>query len=128
MSARMRAEESPGPAPLVEVTRGTITESCHRGHVVAVAGDGRVVACLGTPEKVTYLRSASKPQQAIPLVSTGAADRFGFDEREIAIACGSHSGEPMHTETVARMLRKLGLGESALKCGAHEPYSEETAR
>ena len=34
----------------------------------------------------------------------------------------------MHTETVARMLRKLGLDESALKCGAHEPYSEETAR
>ena len=29
----------------------------------------------------------------------------------------------MHTETVARMLRKLGLDESA-----HEPYSEETAR
>jgi L-asparaginase II len=83
---------------------------------------------LGVPDTVTYLRSASKPQQAIPLVTSGAADRFRFDEREIAVACGSHSGEPMHTETVARMLRKLGLGESALKCGAHEPYSEETAR
>jgi L-asparaginase II len=127
MSARMRAEESPGPAPLVEVTRGTITESCHRGHVVAVAGDGRVVACLGAPEKVTYLRSASKPHQALPLVSTGAADHFRLDEREIAIACGSHSGEPMHTEVVARMLRKIGLDESALKCGAHEPYSKKAA-
>src|SRR5215210_3694346 len=128
MSARMRAEESSGPAPLVEVTRGTITESCHRGHVVAVAGDGRVVACLGTPEKVTYPRSASKPHQAIPLVSSGAADHFRLDEREIAIACGSHSGEPMHTEVVARMLRKIGLDESALKCGAHEPYSKKTAK
>ncbi|MDQ3908183.1 MAG: asparaginase, partial [Acidobacteriota bacterium] len=54
-------------------------------------------------------------------------DRFGFDEQEIAIACGSHSGEPAHTETVARMLRKIGFDESALKCGAHEPYSKETA-
>src|SRR5215204_3148211 len=106
MSARTRAEESPGPAPLVEVTRGTITESCHRGHVVAVAGDGRVVAYSGTPEKVTYLRSASKPHQAIPLVWSGAADHFRFDERELAIACGSHTREPIHTEVVARPLRK----------------------
>ena len=123
----MRAEESPGPPPLVVVTRGTITESCHRGHVVAVAGDGRVVARLGAPERVTYLRSASKPHQAIPLVSSGAADHFRLDAREIAIACGSHSGEPMHTEVVASMLRKIGLDESDLKCGTHEPYSKETA-
>jgi L-asparaginase II len=128
MDARMKATDAPGPAVLVEVTRGAVAESSHRGHVVAVEPDGRVVAYLGAPETVTYLRSASKPHQALPLVESGAADRFGFDEREIAIACGSHSGEPMHTETVARMLRKLGLDESALKCGAHEPYSEETAR
>jgi L-asparaginase II len=127
MDARMKALETLAPAVLVEVTRGSITESCHWGHVVAVGGDGRVVTYLGTPEKVTYLRSASKPHQAIPLVASGAADRFRFDEREVAIACGSHSGEPMHTETVARMLRKIGLDESALKCGTHEPYSKETA-
>src|SRR3954447_18226880 len=115
MHARMRLLDATGPALLVEVTRGVVAESSHRGHVVAVEPDGRVVAYLGAPETVTYLRSASKPHQAIPLVESGAADRFGFDEREIAIACGSHSGEPMHTETVARMLRKLGLDESALK-------------
>jgi L-asparaginase II len=124
----MKALEIPTPAPLVKVTRGAITESRHRGHIVAVDSDGRIIASLGAPETVTYLRSSSKPHQAIPLVVSGAADRFGFDEREIAIACGSHSGEPMHTETVARMLRKIGLDESALKCGTHEPYSEEIAR
>jgi L-asparaginase II len=86
-----------------------------------------LVASLGEPDTISFLRSASKPHQAIPLVASGAADRFGFDEQEIAIACGSHSGEPVHTETVARMLEKIGLGESALKCGAHEPYSKETA-
>lgn len=128
MEARRKAEELATPAPLVEVTRGSIAESRHRGHVVAVEGDGRVVARLGTPETITYLRSSSKPHQAIPLVESGAADRFRFDEQELAIACGSHSGEPMHTETVARILRKLGLDESALRCGAHEPYSEEMAR
>lgn len=119
----------PEPAPLVEVRRGSITESRHRGHVVAVDGDGQIVARLGAPETLTYLRSSAKPFQAIPLVHSGAAARFDFDEREIAVACASHSGEPVHVETVAGMLRKIGLDESALKCGTHEPFSsEETKR
>jgi L-asparaginase II len=118
----------PRPAPLVEVWRGQMVESCHRGHVAAVDGDGRLVARLGEPETVTYLRSSAKPFQALPLVASGAADRFGFGPREIAVACGSHSGEPVHEEVVAGMLKKIGLGESALKCGTHEPFSPEATR
>jgi L-asparaginase II len=120
--------EVPAPEPLVEVTRGGITESRHRGHVVAVEPDGAIVAHLGAPETVTYLRSSAKPHQAIPLIASGAADRFGFTEKEIAIACASHSGEPIHTEVVASMLRKIGLGPEALKCGIHEPFSPEVSR
>ncbi|MDQ1559749.1 MAG: hypothetical protein QOD32_2809 [Pyrinomonadaceae bacterium] len=116
------------PAPLVEVTRGSITESRHHGHVVAVDGDGQVVASLGSPELVTYLRSSAKPLQAVPLVASGAADRFNFTPQEIAVACGSHSGEPLHEETVAAMLAKTGLGAGALKCGVHEPFSAEVTR
>jgi len=115
------------PAPLVEVTRGSITESRHHGHVVAVDGDGRIVAQLGAPEIITYLRSSAKPLQAVPLISTGAADCFHFTPQEIAVACGSHSGEPLHEETVAVMLGKTGLGTGALKCGVHEPFSKEVA-
>jgi L-asparaginase II len=118
----------PTPAPLVKVTRGSITESRHRGHIAAVDGDGQTIAQLGSPHTVTYLRSSAKPHQAIPLVASGAADHFGFTEKEIAIACASHNGETIHTETVAGMLRKIGLDESALKCGAHEPYSAEAAQ
>ncbi len=121
-------EEVPAPEPLVEVTRGGITESRHRGHIVAVEPDGSIVALLGAPETVTYLRSSAKPHQAIPLVASGAADRFGFNESEIALACASHSGEPIHTEVVASMLRKIGLGPEALKCGIHEPFSPEVSR
>lgn len=117
----------PEPAPLVEVWRGSIVESRHRGHVVAVEPTGNVVARLGQPQVTTFLRSSAKPFQAIPLVATGAADRFGFTEKEIAIACASHNGEPIHTETVAGMLEKIGLPESALKCGVHEPFSTEVA-
>jgi len=117
----------PQSAPLVEVRRSSIVESRHRGHVAAVDGDGNVSASLGEPEAFTYLRSSAKPFQAVPLVTSGAADRFGFDERELAVACGSHSGEDVHAETVAAMLRKIGLDESFLKCGVHEPFDRATA-
>jgi L-asparaginase II len=116
------------PVPLVEVTRGPITESRHHGHVVAVDGDGQLVAQLGAPEIVTYLRSSAKPLQAVPLVSTGAADRFNFTSQELAVACGSHSGEPVHEEMVAAMLAKTGLSAGALKCGVHEPFGKEAAQ
>ncbi len=121
-------QEIPAAEPLVEVTRGGITESRHRGHVIAVDPDGNVIANLGRPENVTYLRSSAKPHQAIPLIASGAADRFGFSEKEIALACASHSGEPIHTELAASMLQKIGLGPEALKCGTHEPYSAEVAQ
>lgn len=116
------------PASLVEVWRGPIVESRHRGHVSAVDSLGRTIAALGQPETVTYVRSSGKPFQAMPLVVSGAADHFGFTEQEIAIACGSHSGESIHVDTVRSMLAKIGLNESALKCGVHEPFSAEVAR
>ncbi|MFN2576462.1 MAG: asparaginase [Pyrinomonadaceae bacterium] len=114
--------------PLVEVWRGSIIESRHSGHLIAVDGNGTTICSLGAPETVTYLRSSGKPLQALPVVTSGAADRFGFSEKEVAISCGSHNGEPMHVETVRSMLRKIGLDETALKCGVHEPYSVEAAR
>ncbi|HKO99951.1 MAG TPA: asparaginase [Pyrinomonadaceae bacterium] len=121
-------EEVPSAEPLVEVTRGGITESRHRGHIVAVDPDGQILAHLGARETVTYLRSSAKPHQAIPLIVSGAADRFGFDEREVALACASHSGEQIHTEVAASMLKKIGLTPEHLKCGIHEPFSPEVAR
>ena len=117
--------EIPAPEPLVEVRRGGITESRHRGHIVGVLPDGEIVALAGSPETVTYLRSSAKPHQAIPLIASGAADRFGFDEREIALACASHSGEPIHVEVAGSMLNKIGLPPDALRCGVHEPFSIE---
>lgn len=117
-----------GSASLVEAWRGPIVESRHRGHLIAVDGRGKTVASLGAPETVTYVRSSGKPFQAIPLILSGAADRFGFTEAEIAIACGSHSGEAIHVETVRTMLGKVGLDENALRCGVHVPYSVDVAR
>jgi len=121
-------QEIPAPEPLVEVTRGGLTESRHRGHIIAVEPDGTILAQLGARETVTYLRSSAKPHQAIPLIASGAADRFNFNEREIALACASHNGESIHTEVAASMLQKIGVGPEALKCGVHDPFSPEVTR
>jgi len=107
----------------VESTRGDLVESVHRVAVAVVNGDGRLVAHAGDPDQVTFWRSAAKPFQALPVVADGAADKFHFDARELALTCASHSSEPVHLETVDGMLRKVGLGEQALACGPHPPLS-----
>jgi len=115
------------PAPLVEVRRGSIVESLHRGHIAAVDGDGRNIAAIGSPNTITFLRSSAKPFQALPLVLSKAVDRFGFTEAELALACGSHCGEPIHVQAAESMLKKVGLDRSALKCGKHEPFNLKAA-
>src|SRR6266436_5028862 len=91
------------PASLIEVWRGPLVESRHRGHLTAVTGGGNTIASLGLPETVTYVRSSGKPFQAIPVIVSGAADRFGFTEQEIAIACGVH--EPFSAEVARELAR-----------------------
>ena len=121
------SQQIPIAESLVEVRRGSITESRHRGHIVVIEPDGNIVNYLGSPQTVTFLRSSAKPLQALPLLTSGAAERFGFTDREVALVCASHNGEPIHTELAASMLQKIGLGPEALKCGIHEPYSVEVA-
>jgi L-asparaginase II len=126
-TANQANQQIPIAEPVVEVRRGSLTESRHRGHIVVVEPDGNIVNYLGSPQNVTFLRSSAKPFQALPLLTSGAAERFGFTDPEIALACASHNGEPIHTELAASMLQKIGLGPEALKCGIHEPYSLEEA-
>ncbi|MFM9905814.1 MAG: asparaginase [Pyrinomonadaceae bacterium] len=114
---------------LAHVIRGETIESIHRGHIFIVDGEGNTVASVGDPSTVTYFRSASKPFQSMPLITSGAADAFGFTDDEIAMAVASHSGEKMHVDRVAKMLEKISLTESDLRCGAHAPfYTKEAER
>src|SRR3546814_19995011 len=62
---------------------------------------------------------------ALPLLETGAADRFGFTPQELAIVCASHNGEDHHVRLVEGILRQIGLGTAALRGGPHAPSSEE---
>jgi len=117
---------------LVEVTRGPLVESVHRGSIAVADASGKIVFSLGDLETPVYPRSSLKPIQTLPLVESGAADAFGLSSEEIALACASHSGEPMHTTRVASWLARIGCGESDLACGAHpsryEPVAEDMIR
>ena len=114
-------------AILAQVIRGETVESIHRGHLIVVDGAGKTLYSLGNPETVTFWRSSAKAFQAIPFLRNGAADAFGYTESEIALACGSHSGERIHVETAAKMLERIGLSETDLQCGAHPPFDEKRA-
>ena len=112
---------------LVEVTRGHIVESVHRGAVAVFDADGVEVTAIGDIDRPVFPRSAVKAIQALPLVESGAADAFGLGAREIAMACASHSGEPAHADLAAAMLGKAGLDAGALECGAHWPTNQAAA-
>jgi L-asparaginase II len=109
---------------LVEVLRGTLVESRHRGAVAVADADGATVLAIGDVTTPIFPRSAVKALQALPLVETGAADAFGFGDEELALACASHSGEAGHVAGVSRMLAKAGLDAAALRCGAHWPMAQ----
>lgn len=113
---------------LVEVTRGARVESRHSGAVVVLDAHGGMVFAAGDVEQAVYPRSAIKALLALPLVETGAADRLGLTEAEVALACASHAGEPVHVAGAASMLARAGRDVSTLECGVHWPGKELASR
>ncbi|BBE71657.1 asparaginase [Oharaeibacter diazotrophicus] len=109
---------------LVDVTRGDVVESRHRGAIAVMDAAGRTVFAVGDVERPAFPRSAVKAFQALPLMESGAADRFGFGDRELALAVSSHNGEEGHVAMARSMLAKAGLDEGCLACGAHWPQRE----
>ena len=109
---------------LIEITRGDMTESAHRGAFVVMNDQHVVVASAGNIDHSIYPRSAVKPLQGLPLVESGAADHWHLSDRELALACASHNAEPRHVESVLAWLKKAGLSERDLACGPHAPLSE----
>jgi L-asparaginase II len=96
----------------VAVEREGLVEAEHRVHAVRVR-DGDVVEAWGDPELVTYMRSAAKPFQALPL----ARARVDLSEEELAIACASHGAAPEQVAAVEALLARSGSSEDDLECG-----------
>lgn len=111
---------------LVENIRGTTLESFHRGAAVVVDYKGKVSAAWGNINQPVFTRSSIKYLQAIPLIETGAAEAFNLTNKEIALACSSHSGESEHTEGVGQWLKTLNLAETSLLCGGSRPAHDAT--
>lgn len=88
--------------------------------------NGQVIDGAGDPHQTIFPRSATKSLQALPLIESGAADRFGFDDRNLALALASHSGQPRHIDVAANGLDKIGLDADALRCGPQRPGDSAT--
>ncbi len=110
------------------VTRGGYRESEHVVLAVVVDGDGRVAFSAGDPQHPTFARSTLKPFQAAASLKAGAVDSAEFSDQEVALMCGSHNGEDIHTRTAKSMMDKLGFPINLYECGIHEPYDPAVKR
>jgi len=100
---------------VVEVRRNGVVEALHRVHAAAVRG-GEIVASAGDPELVCFMRSSSKPLQALPVVR--AYDDLADDE--IAIACASHHDTPEQVEAARKLLAHAEATEDDLELGLQD--------
>ena len=115
---------SSGPSPLeVRLKRGGSLESIHRVHAVVCDHRGRILMRAGRADYETFIRSALKPFQAMPLLSSGAAEQFNCGERGLAISCASHAGTPTHAREAFRLLWNAELDASQLQCPVPEGAS-----
>jgi len=113
---------------LIKVSRGGQGESFHHGSIAVVDSRGTLFDYVGDPEFSTFMRSCAKPFQALPILESGAAERFQFTPAELACMCGSLNGQDYQVQAVSSILTKIGLSEDDLLCGVHPPSHRATAR
>ncbi|KAI6785520.1 uncharacterized protein J7T54_007163 [Emericellopsis cladophorae] len=102
---------------LVVTDRGGVVENTHEIHAAVTDADGRLLFYVGNPHRITLIRSAAKPMQALAVVETGGADQSSFDSVDLALMCASHSSEERHVQRARQMLVKVGATEDDLRCG-----------
>ena len=105
------------PPILVRQMRNGVEESVHRGDIVEVDVEGRMIRALGDPDHVVNLRSCVKPFGLVALLEAGAQKEFGLEPAEIAIMASSHSGEDLHVRTLQALYRRTGVSQAALATG-----------
>jgi len=112
-------------ARMIEFWRGGILESEHSGHAVICDEKGEIAEAWGDPEAVIFPRSSCKMLQALPLIESGAADKVGLRQDQLALSCASHRGALIHTVRVEKWLADIGLSEADLRCGSQVPSDHE---
>ena len=122
-----RSSSWPENPVLVEVRRAgfgvDVLESVHRGALVVLGADGEPLLTAGDVARPVLPRSSNKPVQATTYLRAGWQPR---DERDLAIAAASHSGEDGHRELAGELLSVAGLGPDDLGCPPALPQHEGT--
>lgn len=116
------------PEPMVEIHRGPLAESLHAGHAVICDKTGQIVRSWGDAEALVLPRSSAKMIQALPLIASGAAEAHGLTVPQLALACASHQGAPVHVGAVNAWLADLGLADGDLRCGPQPSRDTELRR
>jgi L-asparaginase II len=123
--SQMKNKGQPNPI-LVEVIRGGVVESQHRGSMVAVNVEGEVIYSAGDMTQLIYPRSALKVLQILPLLELDGASKLNLSPQQISLACASHNGTKVHLEAVEAWLAALELNAEDLECGPAMPVHETT--
>lgn len=110
----------PAPVIIAEVVRSGFVEGHHYGSVVALAADGSVDWSVGDVTSPILPRSCNKPLQAVGMVDQG----LDLPPDLLALACASHSGEPMHLDGARRILAGAGLDAAALQTPPDVPLDD----
>ncbi|MEL6619171.1 MAG: asparaginase [Pseudomonadota bacterium] len=115
-----------GPATtLAEVWRGPFLESVHQGHAVVCDDTGQIVDSWGDPDAVVLPRSSSKMIQALPLLTSGAADAHHLTPQHLALACASHNAARIHVDPVQAWLEGIGCKDDDFCCGPQMPRDKD---
>jgi L-asparaginase II len=121
-------EPLPGFQPLYLTRRNGYVESVHYGAVAVVTADGRLFATVGDSQSSTFMRSSAKPFQAIPLLEVGGMSRYQISQEELALICASHSGTDQHLQVLSGLQAKVGVSETDLLCGTHQPFHKPSRK
>ena len=111
---------NPNPELLAFSSRGNSIETLHHGWICVLNKEKKIIYKKGNIFDYTFLRSAAKPIQAIPIID----NNLNVSSKELAIITGSHSGSKKHLKILERFMQKHNLTLSSLKCGIHPPLDE----
>ncbi|NJN86315.1 MAG: asparaginase [Leptolyngbyaceae cyanobacterium SL_7_1] len=100
----------------VRLLREGIIESKHYVQATVADNRGRILSVAGNAETATFVRSSLKPFQALAVTSTGTLERFGLNDRDLAIICSSHQGAIEQVRQAFNILWRCDIDPSALQC------------
>ena len=111
--------------PICEIWRGPFLECVHLGHAVICDDSGQIIKSWGDANATLMPRSSSKMIQALPLITSGAAQKYGLTTEQLALSCASHQGAKIHTDRGSAWLSDLGLADDDFRCGVQRPNDPE---